>query len=110
MPERIQRFRDAAVEAGRDPDEIRLSSSGQVVAEATEDEFEDRMNADAAEAGLSREELDVHYDKRQTPRGTYEQVNEQLAGVEALGVSRFYFQGVFSPSDMGKLLDGLEVS
>jgi alkanesulfonate monooxygenase SsuD/methylene tetrahydromethanopterin reductase-like flavin-dependent oxidoreductase (luciferase family) len=110
MPERIQRFRDAALEAGRDPDEIRLSSSGQVVAAATDDEFEDRMNADAAEAGLSREELDVHYDKRQTPRGTYEQVNEKLAGFEQLGVSRFYFQGVFSPSDMGKLLDGLEVS
>ena len=109
MPERIQRFRDAALEAGRDPDEIRLSSSGQVVAAATDDEFEDRMNADAAEAGLSREELDVHYDKRQTPRGTYEQVNEELAGFEQLGVSRFYFQGVFSPSDMGKLLDGLEV-
>jgi alkanesulfonate monooxygenase SsuD/methylene tetrahydromethanopterin reductase-like flavin-dependent oxidoreductase (luciferase family) len=110
MPERIQRFRDAAVEAGRDPDEIRLSSSGQVVAADTEVEFEDRMDADAAETGLSREELDVHYDKRQTPRGTYEQVNEQLAGFEKLGVSRFYFQGVFSPSDTGKLLDGLEVS
>lgn len=110
MAERIQRFREAATNAGRHPDSIRLSSSGQVVAAATEAEFQDRMDADADAAGLSREELEVHYEKRQTPRGTYEQVNEQLAGFEALGVSRFYFQGVFSPSDTGKLLDGLGVA
>lgn len=110
MAERIQRFRTAATDAGRNPDLIRLSSSGQVVAAATEDEFQDRMDADAEAAGLSREELEIHYEKRQTPRGTYEQVNEQLAGFEALGVSRFYFQGVFSPADTGKLLDGLGVA
>lgn len=110
MAERIQRFRDAAIDAGRDPDLIRLSSSGQVVAAATEEEFQDRMDADAEAAGLSREQLEIHYEKRQTPRGTYAQVNDQLAGFEALGVSRFYFQGVFSPSDTGKLLDGLGVA
>jgi alkanesulfonate monooxygenase SsuD/methylene tetrahydromethanopterin reductase-like flavin-dependent oxidoreductase (luciferase family) len=110
MAERIQRFRDAAIDAGRDPDSIRLSSSGQVVAAATEEEFQDRMDADAKAAGLSREQLEIHYEKRQTPRGTYAQVNDQLAGFEALGVSRFYFQGVFSPSDTGKLLDGLGVA
>jgi len=110
MAERIQRFRVAAADAGRDPDSIRLSSSGQVVAAATEAEFREGMDADAEAAGLSREELEVHYEKRQTPRGTYEQVNEQLAGFEALGVTRFYFQGVFSPSDTGKLLDGLGVA
>jgi alkanesulfonate monooxygenase SsuD/methylene tetrahydromethanopterin reductase-like flavin-dependent oxidoreductase (luciferase family) len=109
IEERIQRFRDAAIDAGRDPDEIRLSSSGQVIAGATEAEFEDRMTQDAAEAGISREELDAHYDKRKTPRGTYEQVNEQLAGFGQLGVSRFYFQGVFTPTDTGALLDGLGI-
>lgn len=109
LSERIDRFRAAAGEAGRDPESIRLSSSGQVIAAATEDEFEDLMNADADAAGLSREELDAHYDKRQTPRGTYDQVNEQLEGFHKLGISRFYFQGVFSPSDTGKLLDGLGV-
>ncbi len=110
MAERVKSFRDAAVEAGRDPDEIRLSSSGQVIAAETVDEFEEMMNKDASEAGISREKLEAHYEKRQTPRGTYEQVNEQLAGFEDLGVSRFYFQGVFTPSDTGKLLDGLGVT
>jgi alkanesulfonate monooxygenase SsuD/methylene tetrahydromethanopterin reductase-like flavin-dependent oxidoreductase (luciferase family) len=107
---RIQRFRDAALEAGRDPDEIMLSSSGQVVAAATASEFEDLMNKEAADSHISREELDAHFDKRQTPRGTYEQVREQLAELEQLGVSRFYFQGIFVPTDTGKLLDGLGIT
>jgi alkanesulfonate monooxygenase SsuD/methylene tetrahydromethanopterin reductase-like flavin-dependent oxidoreductase (luciferase family) len=110
MAERIQRFRDCAVEAGRDPDTIRISSSGQVVAAATEGEFEDLMNAEAAESKITRKELDAHFEKRQTPRGTYDQVNEQLAELEQLGVSRFYFQGIFIPTDTGKLLDGLGVT
>jgi alkanesulfonate monooxygenase SsuD/methylene tetrahydromethanopterin reductase-like flavin-dependent oxidoreductase (luciferase family) len=110
MAERIQRFRDSAVEAGRDPDTIRISSSGQVVAAATESGFENLMNAEAAESKITREELDAHFEKRQTPRGTYDQVNEQLAELEQLGVSRFYFQGIFIPTDTGKLLDGLGVT
>lgn len=109
MAQRIQRFRDAAAEAGRDPSKIRLSSSGQVVAAETEAEFEDLMNAEAVESKISREELDAHFEKRQTPRGTYEQVNQQLAELQQLGVSRFYFQGIFLPGDTGKLLDGLGV-
>jgi len=107
LEERIDRFRRAAAEAGRDPDSIRLSSSGQVVAAATEGEFEEMMNENASEAGLSRKALEAHYEKRHTPRGTYEGVRDQLDGFEKLGITRFYFQSIFSPSDTGKLLDGL---
>ncbi|MEN8040138.1 MAG: LLM class flavin-dependent oxidoreductase [Actinomycetota bacterium] len=109
LAERVKRFREAAVAAGRDPDAILLSSSGQVIAAATEKEFEQRMEENAKDAGISREKLEAHYEKRQTPRGTYEQVNEQLAEFENAGISRFYFQGVFTPNDTGKLLDGLGV-
>lgn len=109
MAERIERFRNAAVAVGRDPDAIRLSSSGQVVATETAEEFDEVMNTNAAEAGISREELESHYEARQTPRGTYEQVNERLAEFAELGVSRFYFQGVFTQTDTGQLLDGLGV-
>ena len=110
LADRIERFRSAAVETGRDPESILLSSSGQVVAAETEAEFEDLMNANALEAGISREELDGHYEKRQTPRGTYEQVSEILDGFADLGIERFYFQGVFNQPDMGRLLDGLGVA
>jgi alkanesulfonate monooxygenase SsuD/methylene tetrahydromethanopterin reductase-like flavin-dependent oxidoreductase (luciferase family) len=110
LPERIVRFRSAAAEAGRDPDSIRLSSSGQVVAAPTEREFAEMMDQNASEAGLSTEELEAHYDKRRTPRGTYEQVRAQLDRFEQLGISRFYFQGAFTPMGTGKLLDGLGVT
>jgi alkanesulfonate monooxygenase SsuD/methylene tetrahydromethanopterin reductase-like flavin-dependent oxidoreductase (luciferase family) len=109
IADRIDRFRRAATDAGRDPDTIRLSSSGQVVAAETEAEYEDLMNANASEAGISREELDGHYEKRQTPRGTYEQVRKILEGFSDLGIERFYFQGVFNQPDMGTLIDGLGV-
>ena len=107
--ERIDRMRVAAAEAGRDPDAIRLSSSGQVVAAETESGFNDKMNERAAEAGISRAELDAHYDKRATPRGTYDQVREQLHGFERHGVTRFYFQGIYGSPDTGELLDGLGI-
>jgi alkanesulfonate monooxygenase SsuD/methylene tetrahydromethanopterin reductase-like flavin-dependent oxidoreductase (luciferase family) len=109
LADRIKRFRRAAVDAGRDPDVIRLSSSGQVLATESEAEFDEVMAERAAEAGLTREELDAHYEKRHTPRGTYEQVTETLNTFAALGIERFYFQGIFTPSDMGQLLDGLEI-
>ncbi|MGI9665944.1 MAG: LLM class flavin-dependent oxidoreductase [Acidimicrobiia bacterium] len=109
MADRIARCHAAAVEAGRDPAKIRLSSSGQVIAAATEADFEDVMNERADEAGLTREELDAYFEQRQTPRGTYEQVRAELDGFASLGLTRFYFQGIFAPGDMGTLLDGLEV-
>jgi len=110
LGERIDRFRSAALKAGRDPADIMLSSSGQVVARETEAEFEEEMNKQASDGGISREELDAQYEKRQTPRGTYEQVAESLADLAGHGVQRFYFQGVFSDIDTGRLLDGLGVT
>jgi alkanesulfonate monooxygenase len=110
LADRIERFRNAATDAGRDPAEILLSSSGQVVAADTEADFEDLMESNAAAAGISREELDGHYDKRQTPRGTYAQVRETLSGFSDLGIERFYVQGVFNQPDMGRLFDGLGVT
>lgn len=109
MADRIERCRTAAREAGRDPDAIRLSSSGQVVAASTHAEFEERMNEIASEAGITRDELESHYERRQTPRGTYEQVREQLDRFASYGVARFYFQGGFSPVGTATLLDGLGI-
>ena len=109
ISERLDRFRAAAAEAGRDPETIPLSSSGQVVATETEAEFEEGMNSIASEAGMTRDELEAHYEKRQTPRGTYEQVRETLDGFAAIGIDRFYFQGAFAYEDTGRLLDGLGI-
>lgn len=92
MRERIDRARKAAVEAGRDPDAILLSSAGQVQTAPTEAEYRDLLGEVAGEAGISVEELEAAYEMRGTPRGTHEQVAEMMAGYASVGIERFYLQ------------------
>lgn len=89
---RITRARQTAEEAGRDPDAILLSSSGAVLTAPSEAEYRDRFALEAAEAGLEPEELEAHFAFRNTPRGSHEQVAEQIGMLAGLGIERFYLQ------------------
>ena len=89
---KIQVARDAATAAGRSPTDMMISTSGAVLAAETQREFDDLFAAEAATAGISPDELETHYAKRNTPRGTYEQVRQQLNDLADLGVTRFYLQ------------------
>lgn len=89
---RIDRMRAAALSAGRDPDQIMVSSSGAVVAAASRQDYGEKVAAMAADAGVTQDQLEAHWEYRQTPRGTYEEVAEILDGLSALGVQRFYLQ------------------
>ncbi len=97
---KIRRAREAAAAADRDPAALLISSSGQVVAANTEPEYRDRLAEIAATVGTDPEELEKEAAKRNAPRGTWDQVREILGGMEAGGMSRFYFQGVFDPEDI----------
>jgi alkanesulfonate monooxygenase SsuD/methylene tetrahydromethanopterin reductase-like flavin-dependent oxidoreductase (luciferase family) len=92
MRARIERARKAAAEAGRDPDAILLSSAGQVQTAPTEAAYRELLGELAADAGVTAEELEAGYEMRGTPRGTYEQVAEMMAGYASLGIERFYLQ------------------
>jgi alkanesulfonate monooxygenase SsuD/methylene tetrahydromethanopterin reductase-like flavin-dependent oxidoreductase (luciferase family) len=92
MRARVGRARDAAAAAGRDPDALLISSAGQVTAAATEAGYRDLVARLAAEAGIEVEELEAAFERRGTPRGTYEQVAGHLADLERAGVRRFYLQ------------------
>ena len=107
--DRIARFRASALEAGRDPDAILLSSSGAVVTAPTEPEYRDKFNDVAADAGVEPAELEAHYAFRSTPRGSHEQVAEQLAMLSGLGVERFHLQrgATFDHDEEESLLDFL---
>ncbi|MCB1247608.1 MAG: LLM class flavin-dependent oxidoreductase, partial [Acidimicrobiia bacterium] len=107
--ERIQRCREAAVAAGRDPDAIRISSAGQVIAKATQAEFDEYLDEVAVERGMTRGELDEYFAARRPPQGTFEQVRAILDEMHAAGMQRFYFQGLYSNGDTGALLDGLGI-
>lgn len=89
---RVERARRAAADAGRDPDALRISSAGAVLAAATEAEYRTLLGDTAATGGISVEQLEAHMEVRNTPRGTYDQVVEQLAALAGLGMSRFYLQ------------------
>jgi alkanesulfonate monooxygenase SsuD/methylene tetrahydromethanopterin reductase-like flavin-dependent oxidoreductase (luciferase family) len=107
MAVRIARARRAAEIAERDPAALLISSAGQVVAAATEQGVEDELDRRAEGAGITREQLDAAFARRNTPIGTYEQLRHQLGTMEELGVTRFYVQGPFDPDRTGAMLDAL---
>jgi alkanesulfonate monooxygenase SsuD/methylene tetrahydromethanopterin reductase-like flavin-dependent oxidoreductase (luciferase family) len=92
MRSRIDRARKAAVEAGRDPEAILLSSAGQVLTAPTESAYRELLAQTAAEAGVDVDELEAGYEMRGTPRGTHQQVAEMMAGYSSVGIERFYLQ------------------
>ncbi len=90
--ERVDLARRAAEEAGRDPDALLISSAGAVLAAATDAEYRTLLGDTAAGSGVTVEQLEAHMQLRNTPRGTYDQVLEQLAGLAGQGMERFYLQ------------------
>ena len=107
--ERIKRCKDAAIAAGRDPEQILISSAGQVIAKETQEEVDEHLNEQAAERGMTREELIAYFTERGTPRGTFEQVRNLLDDYAEMGAQRFYFQGIYADLETEELLDGLGI-
>ena len=97
---KIERAHHAAAEAGRDPAKLLISSSGQVVAADTEDEYRDKVAEIAKEMGTDPEKIEEEAAKRRAPRGTWDQVRSILGEMAEAGLERFYFQGVFDPDDL----------
>jgi alkanesulfonate monooxygenase SsuD/methylene tetrahydromethanopterin reductase-like flavin-dependent oxidoreductase (luciferase family) len=89
---RVDRARVAAKDAGRDPDALLISSAGAVMSATSEADYETLLGESAASADVSVEQLEAHMQRRNTPRGTHDQVVEQLAALAAEGMQRFYLQ------------------
>ena len=108
LADRIAVARAAAVEAGRDPDALLVSSVTWVVAAPDRADLERRLDRIAARQGRRRDELDRLLEARRAIVGTFDEVRARLAELEALGVRRFYLQGGFDPELTPELLDVLE--
>ncbi|HEY5727800.1 MAG TPA: LLM class flavin-dependent oxidoreductase [Acidimicrobiia bacterium] len=89
---RVDRARVAAKDAGRDPDALLISSAGAVMSAPNEAEYHTMLGDAAASSGVTVEQLEAHMQRRNTPRGTHDQVMEQLAALAAEGMQRFYLQ------------------
>ena len=105
--DRIERAREAASAAGRDPDALMLSSAGPVVGAATDSDLQVRLAAMAHEEGMTRDEFATTLERRQAPVGTYEYLREQFAAMEDLGITRFYIQSGYDTEHTPELLDAL---
>jgi alkanesulfonate monooxygenase SsuD/methylene tetrahydromethanopterin reductase-like flavin-dependent oxidoreductase (luciferase family) len=84
--------RQAATDAGRDPDALLISSSGVLTAADDEAGYRKMLEVRAAELSVKVEELEESMRMRNSPRGTWEQVREVLGGLADAGMQRFYIQ------------------
>ncbi len=72
---RVDLARVAAEDAGRDPDALLISSAGAVMSAANEAEYQrDARRVPPLRSGVTVEQLEAHMQRRNTPRGTHDQV------------------------------------
>ena len=89
---KVERMRETATLADRDPDAIVVSVMGPAVVAANETEL-DRLLADgAAMRQIDVPELRRRWDTNGVPYGTVEQVQEQLGSLAEVGVTKYYLQ------------------
>ncbi len=100
--------REAAAEAGRDPDALLISSSGVLIAGDTDEEYRGRLERFAQLMGSPLEEVKEGLEHRNSPRGTWAEVREILGGMERAGMERFWIQAWGDePADVDRALDRL---
>lgn len=95
---RVQVLRRSAEAAGRDPDAIRVSVMGPIIAHQNRAGYEEILAARAAKRGVSTADQELRWRSAFVPIGTTDQVGETLAEFESAGVSRYYVQFVDLPS------------
>jgi F420-dependent oxidoreductase-like protein len=93
---RLRVMSSAAVDAGRDPEAIRISFVGYPVMGDDQADYRDRLAARSAARGMETGEYEAMLVARNLPHGTAEQVAEQFAAYARNGVDRYYLQ-VYAP-------------
>lgn len=111
-PEVFEKIREAtraeAVEAGRDPDEIRWSSAGPGVAAKKESDYRRMLEGIAELTGKSTEHIESVWEERGYPHGPGSKAAEMIAALDEAGCDRFYpqmFLNEDDPSDFDIVLD-----
>ncbi|MGH8911387.1 MAG: LLM class flavin-dependent oxidoreductase, partial [Acidimicrobiia bacterium] len=94
---RIERARQAAAAAGRDPDALLISTAFPVVVGADEAEIAERIGAVAKRRGVEASEIRSRWSGVGIPIGTADQYRSRLAEMEEEGIRRVYFQVAFDP-------------
>ena len=90
MKVRIQRAREAAEAAGRDPDNLLISTVINIIGVDTQAELDDVIAQRADERGVEPEEVKQRIIDLDIPVGTWDQVYETLHTWEQVGFQRIY--------------------
>jgi alkanesulfonate monooxygenase SsuD/methylene tetrahydromethanopterin reductase-like flavin-dependent oxidoreductase (luciferase family) len=89
---RLDVMRGAAVDAGRDPDDIKVSMMLTPVVGDEEAEYRDRLGQAAAADGIGADELEADLRDRHVPHGTADRVASMFSEIASWGVQRIYLQ------------------
>jgi alkanesulfonate monooxygenase SsuD/methylene tetrahydromethanopterin reductase-like flavin-dependent oxidoreductase (luciferase family) len=92
VPERVERARAAAADAGRDPDSLLISAAGVLVTGETREEYRAGLGRIAGLLGREPAALEEALALRDAPHGTYEQVRDGLGRMADGGIRRFTVQ------------------
>jgi alkanesulfonate monooxygenase SsuD/methylene tetrahydromethanopterin reductase-like flavin-dependent oxidoreductase (luciferase family) len=87
---RIERARQAAEVAGRDPDKLRISTVVNIIGVDTLAELEDVIEERAREQDIEPEEAKQRITEFNMPIGTWDQVYETLKDWQDVGFQRIY--------------------
>lgn len=105
LARRIERARRAAAEAGRDPDDLFISTVTLVIAAEDRADLEEQLDDLAARRNMDRDTLDDLLRRRHALIGTGDEIRERIAAMETAGARRFYLQGGFDAERTPRLLD-----
>lgn len=95
---RLEVMHDAAVEAGRKPEDILISFAGPAFVHRTEEEHQEVLARRGAKRDMSATEYAAFLDSKLVPHGTAEQASSAITAMASWGVGRFYVQDL-SPLD-----------
>jgi alkanesulfonate monooxygenase SsuD/methylene tetrahydromethanopterin reductase-like flavin-dependent oxidoreductase (luciferase family) len=99
MKLRIERARQAAEMAGRDPDNLLISTVVNIIGVDTHAELEDVIAERARERGIEPEEAKQQIIEFHMPIGTWDQVYETLRNWQNVGFQRIYLPMWSKPWD-----------
>ena len=104
---KIERMRVAAAKTDRDPDAIVVSVMGPAVVAESESELERLLKEGATMRRIDVPELRQRWETNGVPFGTVDQVQEKLAPLADVGVSKYYLQWLaLSDSDgLGRFIE-----
>ena len=89
---RLEVMREAAADAERNPDAIRISISSPVIAADSEEAYRNLLGERGARRDMTADEYEAFLAARNIPRGTHDMLGDALTVYDNLGVSRFYVQ------------------